>query len=209
MKLSILICTIDDRRGQFDKLLNHLLDSFFDVESDRYKIQDSEKMGFASSDEMQIIWYRDNKEMIIGDKRQKLLEAARGDYIVFIDDDDWVADDYVEQILKAIEQKPDCIGFLINCNMNGKYESAIASSRYKQWGDNQDGYRYNRSIYHKTPVRRDIALKAGFPSLNYGEDAEYSRRVMRLLKDPKEVFIDKELYYFRYKPAPHKEKYGM
>ena len=37
----------------------------------------------------------------IGTKRNKLLSLASGKYIVFLDDDDLIASDYVEKILKA------------------------------------------------------------------------------------------------------------
>ena len=189
MLLSILICTIDSRKNEFNKLLTKL------------KIQ--------ALDEVEILSICDNKEMTIGAKRNKLLEMAEGDYVCFVDDDDSVSDDYINSILKAIKKEPDCIGFQIECNMEGKIEKAIASNRYDVWCENKDGYRYCRTIYHKTPTKRSIALQIGYKDIRYAEDHDYSLRLKQsgLLKE--EVFIDKVLYYYNYKFENPNTKYNL
>lgn len=139
----------------------------------------------------------DNKEISIGKKRDNLLRAATGDYVAFVDDDDWVAPDYVDRILAAIETNPDCVGFKIECTQNGRNPRlACASMRYKQWADNVDGFFAVRTIYHKTPVRRELALKVGFQDLRYSEDKIYSNGIMKHVKT--EVFVDAVLYFYRY-----------
>jgi len=216
MKLSILICTVENRREQFANLANHLKNQIIllKCEDERIDISELIKQNFGSvyaRGLCEFVWQRDNKEMSIGNKRQQLLESATGDYVVFIDDDDWVSDDYIKLALEAIEQKPDCIGNLIKCDMNGKYESAIASYKYRDWADNVDGFRYVRNIYHMSIVRRDLALKAGFKNMNFGEDYDYCMRLQKELDkvNAKEVFIDKEIYYYQYKPENPKTKYGI
>lgn len=150
----------------------------------------------------------DNKEISIGKKRQQLLERATGDYVAFIDDDDWVSTDYVDRILAAVASKPDCVGFEIECRFNGgPPQSAATSIRYPRWADNQDGYRFVRSIYHKSAVRRDLALKAGFPDLRYGEDRVYSGAVMKLVKT--EVFVPHVLYKYLFHHENFNKKYGI
>jgi glycosyltransferase involved in cell wall biosynthesis len=188
MKLSILIATIHERKEQFDMLYDHL--------------------HLQSTSEVEILSLADNKEISIGMKRQRLLEMGKGDYVVFIDDDDWVADNYIPAILAACTYHPDCIGFKINCSINGETKSAIASLRYRTWGDQIDGFDYVRSIYHKTPVKRTLALQIGFKDQRYGEDHDYSKRLQPLLHT--EQFIDQVLYYYRYSNAvPHNIKYGI
>ena len=75
------------------------------------------------------------------------------------------------------------------------------------WTENVDGYKYVRSIYHKTPVKREIALKAMFPDKSFGEDYEYSMRIKPFLS--KEIFINKVLYYYNYKYENPQTKYGL
>ena len=44
----------------------------------------------------------DNKRRSVGSKRNCLLDSAHGEYVSFIDDDDEVATDYVDKILRNI-----------------------------------------------------------------------------------------------------------
>lgn len=190
IKLSILICTIPERQPMFKELLNELTDQ-------------SKKCNTM----VQICWDDSPKgSMTIGAKRNLLLNESLGDYVCFVDDDDKVAPDYIESILKAIEKAPDCVGFKIKCYIDGKEYDAASSMKY-DWADNIDGFRYVRSIYHKTPVKRELALKAGFPDKSFSEDYEYSMRLKPLLKS--EIFIDKFLYIYRYTYENPNTKYGI
>lgn len=190
--LTIAIPTIVTRATEFARLQAHVVKQ-------------------AEGKPVEIISQCDNKEISIGMKRQQLLERATGDYIVFIDDDDMVSDDYVDSILEAVTSMPggpDCVGFLIRCTQNGKNPvMAKASLKYKAWEDNVDGFKCVRSPYQKTPIRRSLALKAGFPDLRYAEDREYSKRVTPLLAT--EAFVNKVLYHYRYRAENFSRKYGF
>lgn len=189
-RLSILLATVENRAGLFAQLHAEL------------KRQSEGKS-------VELVVACDAKEISIGKKRQNLLEAATGDYIVYIDDDDWVAPDYVDQILAALSTSPDCVGFEIMCTFNnGRPKKAIASMRYPKWVENVDGFDFCRGCYHKTPARRDLALKCGFPDLRYSEDKVYAEKIMHLVKT--EVFIPKQLYFYRFSGAePFNKKYGI
>ena len=52
------------------------------------------------------------------------LKKAKGEYIAFIDSDDMVSEDYIEQILKAIETDPDTV-YLSWKSMDGKFGKTI------------------------------------------------------------------------------------
>lgn len=186
MKLSILIGTINGREEKLQRLMDVLSPQIVD--------------------DVEILINKDNKEISIGAKRRKLLEDAKGEYIVFIDDDDLVSSDYVEQILNHTGN--DAIGFLIECTFEGRDKClAKASSIYPDWAENKDGFKYVRSIYHKTPVKRELALKAGFDDERFGEDYNYSIRIMPFIKS--ESFINKILYFYQYEFEEHKKKYGI
>lgn len=187
--LSILLPTVSNRAALFALLHAHL------------KKQ-------ADGKPVEILVACDNKEISIGKKRQNLLQQATGEYVVYIDDDDWISDSYVDDILKALESSPDCVGFLITCTTNGKNPvKAIASMRYKEWQENRDGYAHVRTIYHKTPVRREIALQVGFPDLRYAEDKPFAKGVTARVKT--EVFIPHVMYYYRFRAENFNAKYGI
>lgn len=195
MILSILICTIDSRKEKFDKL--------FDF------IWKQRVVNETTSRFVEVLFESDNKEISVGAKRQKLLERAQGEFIVFVDDDDFVSENYVKSILRATRSKPDCIGFLIKCNMEGVEKTAITSNRYEKWMDGQDGFDYNRTIYHKSPVRRSIALQIGFNDLRYAEDADYSKRLKESGLLVHEEFIDEVLYHYNYTYEDGNTKFGI
>ena len=195
MILSILIPTVVGREAKLQKLLNILNAQ-----------QDEENPGEAN--DIEVLVDKDNKEVSIGAKRQRLLENSKGEYVVFIDDDDEVSHDYIREICKAIQSKPDAVGFKIECTFNGTGKCmASASSRYSDWSEDVDGFKYVRSIYHKTPLKREIALKVGFEDRRFGEDYVYSMGVMKHIKS--ENYINKVLYFYKYNDEPYPQKYGI
>jgi len=160
------------------------------------------------TEDVEVIEQKDNKEISIGKKRQELLEKAAGEYVVFIDDDDSVATNYIELILAALAKKPDCVGFEIECyGTQGK--TASASNKYKKWAENVHGFDYVRTPYHKIPIKREITLEIGFKDIRYAEDYDFSLRLKEsgLIKD--EVYIPKVLYYYMYKYENPKTKYNI
>ncbi len=188
-RLSILLATVTNRASLFAKLHAEILRQ-------------------CEGRPVEVIIACDAKEISIGRKRQNLLEQATGDYVAYVDDDDWLAPDYVDRILTALATSPDCVGFLISCTTNGgRPVMAKASMCYKQWGEGQDGYAHTRSCYHKTPHRRSIGLAVGFPDLRFGEDRPYSAGLMKHVKT--EVFVDAVCYHYRFKTEPFHKKYGI
>jgi glycosyltransferase involved in cell wall biosynthesis len=151
---------------------------------------------------VQLIVMHNEGEMSIGELRNECLDAAHGDYVAFIDDDDLIASDYVSLILSAIEEDhPDCIGFrgrhFTNGKLIGHYIWSAQFCRYE--AENQpDGLQLmKRSPNHLNPIKRSIAIKAGYPHLNSGEDYQFAQRVYPLIET--ETFIDEPLYDYCYR----------
>ncbi len=137
----------------------------------------------------------------IGIKRNKLLSLATGKYVVFIDDDDLISSDYIDQVVLACsmynkdQDNPDCIGISGVISTNGGQERQWHISKdYQMWFERCGVY--YRTPNHISPVKRELALQAGFPEISFGEDYEYSMRLLPLLKT--EVKIPGILYYYRY-----------
>lgn len=194
MILSILICTTYDRRRMFEKLYAELCKQQ-SIQFDPLSIE--------------ILFEEDGKQMSVGKKRQKLLLRAQGEYIVYFDSDDWPFQWYLTEIMNALMEKPDCVGFLIHMTTNNtKDQTCCHSLQYKEWATNVDGYDYVRNVTHFNPCRRDLALQVGFRDIRFGEDRKYSDVVTRLCKT--EVFINKKLFHYRYSTAMrHNVKYGI
>lgn len=195
MILSILICTIVERRTMFERLKEEL-----DFQAKAFNVP---------VERVEVLFERDNKEISVGKKRQKLLLRAVGDYVLSFDDDDWPNANFVFEIMMALESKPDCVGLVIDMTTNNsKPQVCCHSLRYPQWRDNVDGYDYVRNVTHRNPVRRDLALKVGFEDLRFGEDRRFSDKVTKLCKT--EIFIEEPLFHYRYdNHIPFKRKYGI
>lgn len=182
--LSVLIPTLLERRAMFNTLYNHLAMQ-------------------VGNKEVRIVSDITGKPMSIGRKRQKMLQEAVTDYIVFVDDDDMVTHDYVEKVYNAIQSGPDVVGLCGYMTTNRQNpEDWIISIKYPEWKSDVDGFKYVRYPNHLAPVKREHALAAGFPDKTHGEDYDYSMSLKNtgLLKN--EVLIDEKLYHYIF--IPHK-----
>lgn len=174
-KLSILIATMPERFSKFQELLDCL--------ENQYR-----------GDEVEIGWDI-SLEYNIGTKRNKLLSIANGEYVVFIDDDDAISPDYICKVLTAIETGPDCVGISGTITTNGQNEQQWhISKEYGRWFE-QLGV-YYRTPNHISPVKRELALRAGFPEIEHGEDYAYSMRLLPLLQT--EVKIPGNIYHYKF-----------
>lgn len=178
MKLSILMCSLVSRAGMAAPLCAML--------------------NAQLTDECELLADVDEGEASIGQKRNRLLQRAAGEWICYVDDDDSVPADYISQILAALETSPDCVGFNLAYYVDGKPKgTAIHSLRYERYAERRapGGMKiYERTPNHLNPIRRDLALQAGFTEKNHGEDTDFAVKVRPLLKT--EVFIDQVMYHY-------------
>ena len=86
--LSILIPTLNLRIGYLNRLLSTLQNQI--IKNNLYS-------------EIEIIIFSDEFENTLGHKRNKLCEESKGKYVLYIDDDDMVSDDFCLEIIKVIK----------------------------------------------------------------------------------------------------------
>lgn len=179
MTLSILIPTIAGR----EKLLERLLKTI------------NEQMQFELA--VEIIVEKDSRQKSIGEKRNLLLSKAKGEYSVFIDDDDIIPEYYLQEIEKAIREYPDSIGFKGNYTENGiQKKEFIHSIKYSEYSETM--YYFYRPPNHLNPIKTSIAKQFKFPHKNMFEDTDWAMQIQisGLLKT--EFFIDKIMYNYNY-----------
>jgi glycosyltransferase involved in cell wall biosynthesis len=183
-RLSILICARYDRNESLVVLLRNLNEQKTDAVE--ILVDYGDPCGLPGD------------KLTIGDKRNRLLSDANGEWVCFIDDDDVPAPMYVREILKAADKNPDCIGFKVDRFLNGNHFGvAIHSRRFRffsrrTFGRNEEAVSWPPN--HLNPIRTSLARQTGFKSLNRGEDRDYAERLWPLLRT--EVFIDKTLYFY-------------
>jgi glycosyltransferase involved in cell wall biosynthesis len=182
--LSILICTLDSREPQFTKLISFI------------KKQIAEN---NLEDEVEIVHFSDKGYLPVGAKRNALMDNAEGIFVCFVDDDDWLSDTYIFDVINTIKSNSniDCVGIKGMLIENGiEKKPFIHSIRFATYWE--DDKAYYRPPNHISIIKKEIASKFKFPMINRGEDTDWATQIARsgLLK--KEAFIDKILYYYNF-----------
>jgi|688.fasta_scaffold02660_8 glycosyltransferase involved in cell wall biosynthesis len=124
----------------------------------------------------------DNRRRSIGLKRQACLDIARGDYIAFVDDDDAITDDYLEEILAAIETtQADVITFDQLAVVNGEHARinmahGQADEAFIGSPSATDCPVVKRGAWHVCVWKRELVKDCLFPDSNYGEDLVWAQQ---------------------------------
>ena len=188
MSLSILIPTVTGREQSFNALV---------AELERQAVEY----------DVEIKTCCDNKEMSIGAKRQLLLESATKTHCVFIDDDDSVPADYIATVWPQLTF--DGIGYIEQITGGKK---AAHSQDYDGWYSNRDGYDYVRCLFCKDVIRTSIALQVGFADIRYGEDYDFSIRLLKSGLIRTHTFVPKVMYHYsmpQLNSQQFKARYGI
>jgi glycosyltransferase involved in cell wall biosynthesis len=178
MKLSILIPTVPSRIKTFFPSIIECINNQINV---------------LNRNDIEIIGLFDNKRRTTGDKRNDLLNLAKGEYLVFIDDDDRIGLDYVKSIIEVLDSGPcDCVVFDSICNIDGKYDCTCKYGiefSYTKQGTSWTGLPAHTMVYRSAIAKRHL-----FPCQRYGEDMDWVSRASKEIKIQKR--IDKVLYHY-------------
>ncbi len=178
IKISILICTIEKRKTLFD-----ILKAELDIQSQGKQVQVLSKC--------------DGGRMSIGKKRNWLLDHAKGEYLCFIDDDDWIDKEYISIILKALERQPDVVQMIGIMNTDGFNKKRFEHS-LRHWDYFEQTNIFYRPPNHLNPMRSSIAKKFKFPETNHGEDTDWALQIRNSGLLVTEELIDRPIYHYRY-----------
>ena len=182
-ELSILIPTVAHRRGLCLRVLNSL--------NEQCKL-------YAPGQLVEILLYLDEQEITIGEKRNKLIELARGKYVSFIDDDDFISALYVKSILDVCSNNTDAIAFRQLRLRLDKMESDIYEFRHDVPTTNDEWYNgvYKRYLSHLCPIKREIANKIKMKHLSKAEDTYWTNDIMNSGLVKTCTYIDRILYTY-------------
>jgi hypothetical protein len=181
--LSILTPTIPGREKQL-----HALQTRIEAQSSGRKI----------SGQVEHLILSDNRTRSIGAKRQALLDIARGQYIAFVDDDDDIADRYVEELLTAAASGADVITFLQGATYNGQ-QSVVDFGINNQDEPFKPGGITLRAPWHVCAWKRERVDECLFGESNYGEDKIWCLQARQRIKTG--LHIPKILHFYRHDAA--------
>jgi len=181
---TIMICTVTTRAHFFEPLYDELL----------RQISNASLCG-----EVEVVYLSDDGELSIGAKRNRLLQKAAGKYVNFIDDDDLVSEEYVELLYSRLRRDPDCVELKGIITENGKNPKLfIHSIEYTSFFTGADGI-YYRPPNHLNPMRRTIAQKFNYKEIDFGEDSDWTMRVVRSQLLKREESVPDPYYFYRYR----------
>ena len=187
--LSLLIPTVPRRfDAAFPKLIHELLRQT------------------EGRNDVEVLGLFDNRKRTIGTKRNNLLQMARGDYLAFIDDDDWVVPDYIDVLCRELRERPkiDLLLFDVQmtypenqhpdclCHYDLAYKFELA----------RDGKTYRGPPAHIHVWRSSLAKQFAFPEGGhlgqYGEDTHWTGRAKLAVEH--HHTLDRVMYYYRANP---------
>ena len=180
--LSILICSVEneERKKSLQKLI--------------YELQHQINKNYAE-ELVEIIIDTDNMIKSVGKKRNDLIEKAKGKYVCFIDDDDFISDNYLNVILNHLNFDYDIVLIAISQILDGNITKTIIPSLYI------DNVVSNNSIFktnhfHLCPHKKSIAKLVLFDCINFSEDMIYSQKIVQyitnyfLVEEPLYLYFD-------------------
>lgn len=179
----ILICSIPHR----DVLLTRLL-----AELDAQ---------LAGCEDIQVTVCRDNLEFTYGWKMQELLNYASAKYVSWIDDDDWIAEDYIPTLRAVLLTGPSYVGYKVEWSVDGVPVKPVEHSlRYDGWDDDEKNERglITRDISEKNPMLRKVAMCGRWAGGWRAERGWADQvRATGMLRKEDEVWVDQVMYYYR------------
>jgi glycosyltransferase involved in cell wall biosynthesis len=150
--------------------------------------------------DVEILTDIDNREATTGEKRNRLIERAKGKYVVFFDDDDIATDNYLHLILSAIDKDPDVIpinGYMTTNGIGQVFWDMGLNFGYGTKMINNQMV-YDRFPNHIAPMKRELILPYKFPHITIGEDYQWALRLHNNKVFKTEVRITEPIYHYRY-----------
>jgi hypothetical protein len=182
---TILIPTIAEREPLFRRLLDVLLPQLD-----------------AHGGAVRVLARRNAGELPVGELRDVMLAGTEGsEYVSWIDDDDLVPEFYVAEVVTALANRPDHVGYRLAYYEDGVEREIVDHSlRWRRWHRTGDG-RLVRDFTHVDPVRREHATRGRFTVARRGraEDRAWVKQVRPFLHT--EAYIDRVMYHYLWSPS--------
>ena len=142
-----------------------------------------------------------NGGMSIGEKRQSLLDSASGKYVCFLDDDEQIAPNYLETLMRMCNMDVDVCTFRAMVKLENAWGLVDMRLSYKLNDQFTPEHTVRRTPWHICPVRREFAQLYKFDDINNAEDSRWFEQV--LAHCTTEAHTDKII--FQYTHGSHSE----
>jgi transcriptional regulator CtsR len=178
IKLSILICSVNGsgRDENLTKLIHEL---------------NNQICSNYAENIVELLIEKDSGEISVGEKRNTLIEKSKGEYVCFIDDDDFISENYLNLILQNLNK--DILMIRINHLIDGVKVKPIQTSLYIDCLETNDVI-FKTNHFHLCPHKREKAKRIKFQEVNFAEDMDYSQRLVQHIENYDS--INDEIYIY-------------
>ena len=152
---------------------------------------------YATRDKRIKVFHQENQG--VATTRNHLLEKVKGDYVLFVDSDDWIEADMVESLLELAKRHDADI---VNCQ--SVFDDALCKKGHSEvtmWSQEEAIYQFLRhtqffgSLWNKL-IKSELLHNLQFqPNISYGEDALFCWHVLQRVKNV--VLSNQQLYHHR------------
>ena len=191
--LSICICALDSRLEKSKTLFTLLVEQ-------------------AAGRPVEVLISQDDGTCTSGEKRHALSLESSGKYIAFVDDDDHVANDYLEKLVGGCQENPHVVTFNVLVVQEANKHSFTRMNihtlttphevtPYGKSTDKKYGEVFLVGMFpsHLCAWRRDIQRKIAYdPRLNCKDDAVWIEPMMAAKLASVEHRISEVLYFYHY-----------
>lgn len=134
----------------------------------------------------------------IGAKRNELLAAATGHYVVFVDDDDMVSFDYVKQLMVGIDLGVDIVSIRGQHLRNGETYRSFVDKPGQPFACVEVGgvTTITYAIQHLDCIRRSIAQQFKFQDIRFGEDRRWGLAIEQSSLVQTSYQVPKDVYFY-------------
>jgi hypothetical protein len=168
--LSILIATIPERAEMFTQLYNNVMRQVAYMQTFHGSLGEIEVIVDDSPKFL-------NGGISIGKKRERLVKSAEGKYLCFLDDDESIAPNYVEKIVRLCNEDKDICTFNSLAKVPGFWMIVQMRLNNPNNEDAHPGF-ISRKAWHICPVRSIFAKLHDFEDISYGEDWKWFDQVL-------------------------------
>lgn len=170
--LSILIPTLPSRQKQFDELIHEIRGQSYNLSKEHPMLG---VVHVAWDDSASFL----NGGLSIGKKREELIKRAEGKYLCFLDDDEDIAPNYVETLVRLCQHDRDVCTFRNLTKTDNYWTIVDMSLNYAHNDEANANYITRRSPWHICPVKTEFAKLYDFEDINYGEDWKWFEKVLK------------------------------
>lgn len=179
----------------FSILITSIPERFSNLSQIYKKIEDQIKKN-NYGDKVEILAFVDNKTRSIGHKRQDLINASEGKFLAFLDDDDLISENYIEEIISAIEENPNVDVISFNQEAKIGLDNPVIVYFGLQYENTEyiPGLPMYRKPFHMCAWNSKLAKATEFKDISWAEDWHWIKELCSKAKTEKH--IDKILHYY-------------